>query len=160
TNATSGKVSIQSGTLQFYAGGTNSGTINAASGTTMQLSSSCSFVQVVGSTTVANLAVLSGPIELPGGALVGSGLSLERNGNLTVQGGAVPQISPGTTARVGGPYAIIVAGGNSQLLGTSNEPITLSGTTGNPGQWRGIWFKAGSSAILDQLHLTGAGACW
>jgi len=110
----SGLVDVQSGTLKVAGGGTNSGTIQGGTATTLQFSGG-----IFGSTGVP---VISGPTAIFDGATVSHSGTYNITGSTTVSAGSLS--CPGTVTSVGS--SLTVSGGAADFGSANISVATLT----------------------------------
>ncbi len=83
-------------------------------------------------------------------------LPIQVDGDTRVPSGQFLSLAAGTTVRFG-PDGYFTVYGNLYTLGTSSQPVVLTGTTQTPGAWRGVSVQGGGRAILDRVELSYGG---
>ncbi len=94
---------------------------------------------------IAEDATLSGMIQVSGDVTVDSGVTL------TIQPGAQVLFTAGADNQGSGvdtTLCELIVEGNLDAQGTNTQPVTLSSTSSNQGDWWGIRFKQGSWGLL------------
>ncbi|MFO0804036.1 MAG: hypothetical protein U0791_13060 [Gemmataceae bacterium] len=115
-NLTNAKVDVQQGTFQLPGGGTHSGTLNIASGSTLEL---------VGGTTTFNTGASvtgTGTLKLSGSVTANATMTVP---NISTTGGITLSVSTGRTLTVSGTATF--SGGTVTSSGTGS--LVLSGTS-------------------------------
>jgi MBG domain (YGX type)/Bacterial Ig-like domain (group 3) len=100
------------------------------------------------------------------GAWPSSGLPFRLDTSVTIPAGGTLTISPGVTVRMAGTGFAVASGGTLNLAGTALGPDTLtsshdflgSATAPANGDWRSVYYEAGSAGGISYTTLKYAGA--